>query len=144
MAPPCYPLSGNGNGQQQWWQKGSMKGSNQPTVYDLQRQLKQVQLANQKQMAQVNALLMGKGKGKGYDKGKGKGSGQDKGKGKGKGNNAWAKAYSFGIQVEPTTWPKLSIRESRLRWTLKLPKLRMRTLREQRAMLYLPRLRLQP
>jgi len=100
MAPQCYPLYGNGNGQQQhWWQKGSMKGSNQPTVYDLQRQLKQAQLDTQKQMAEVTALLMGKGKGKGHDKGKGKGAGRDKGKGKGKGGNAWAKAYTHGIQV---------------------------------------------
>ena len=76
-----------------------MKGSKQPSVHDLQRQLKQSQLDTQKQIAQVTALLMGKGKGKGHDKGKGKSSGQDKGKGKGKGNNAWAKAFSFGIQV---------------------------------------------
>ena len=98
---PCYPLYGNGNGQQHWCQKGSTKGTNQPTVYDLQRQMKQAQLATQRQMDQVTALLMGKGKGKGHDKGKGKGSSQDKGKGKGKGsNNAWAKAYSStGIQV---------------------------------------------
>jgi len=93
MAPPCYPLYGNGNGQQQWWQKGSMKGSKQPSVHDLQRQLKQSQLDTQKQIAQVTALLMGKGKGKGHDKGKGKSSGQDKGKGKGKGTMPGPKRF---------------------------------------------------
>ena len=49
----------------------------QPTVYDLQRELRQGQREHKQQMEQMKALLMGAGKGKGYDKGKGKGSVQD-------------------------------------------------------------------
>ena len=109
MAPPCYPLRGNGNGKQNYWQKGSTRGTMAPpTVYDLQQQMRQAQQANQRQMDQMTALLMGKGKGKSHDKGKGKGASHDKGKGKGKGsNNAWAKAYSpAGIQVRANNHAK--------------------------------------
>jgi len=79
-----------------------------PTVYDLQQQMRQAQQANQRQMDQMTALLMGKGKGKSHDKGKGKGASHDKGKGKGKGsNNAWAKAHSpAGIQVRANNHAK--------------------------------------
>jgi hypothetical protein len=70
--------------------------------------MRQAQQANQRQMDQMTALLMGDGKGKSHDKGKGKGASQDKGKGKGKGgNNAWAKAFSAaGIQVRANNLAK--------------------------------------
>jgi len=95
-----------------------------PTVYDLQQQMRQAQQANQRQMEQMTALLMGKGKGKSHDKGKGKGASHDKGKGKGKGsNNAWAKAYSpAGIQVRANNHAKAFSQASSWLWMRNWPK----------------------